>query len=121
MLDLRSLSDETMTAMVASARHHATQVGEEYRVRFDLGEPTYSPPARMDAGLRTALLRHLPAPYEMASGAGHDAAVFAQVGVPTAMIFVRNANGSHNPDEAMAMDDFAVATRALAAVLEEIA
>jgi N-carbamoyl-L-amino-acid hydrolase len=40
------------------------------------------------------------------SGAGHDAAVFANAGVPSAMIFVRNEHGSHNPEEAMAMDDF---------------
>lgn len=30
------------------------------------------------------------------------------------MIFVRNQNGSHNPDEAMEMDDFALATRVMA-------
>ena len=29
------------------------------------------------------------------------------------MIFVRNDCGSHNPDEAMAMDDFAVGARML--------
>jgi N-carbamoyl-L-amino-acid hydrolase len=40
------------------------------------------------------------------SGAGHDAAVFANAGVPSAMLFVRNEHGSHNPKEAMAMDDF---------------
>ena len=40
------------------------------------------------------------------SGAGHDAAVFANAGIPSAMIFVRNEHGSHNPKEAMAMDDF---------------
>jgi N-carbamoyl-L-amino-acid hydrolase len=33
------------------------------------------------------------------------------------MIFVRNDNGSHNPDEAMALEDFAVATRALIGLL----
>jgi N-carbamoyl-L-amino-acid hydrolase len=43
--------------------------------------------------------------------------VFAKVGVPSAMIFVRNANGSHNPEEAMSLDDFAVGARALAALL----
>ena len=48
------------------------------------------------------------------SGAGHDAAVFAHVGVPTAMLFVRNARGSHNPAEHMEMDDFLKATRVLA-------
>jgi len=35
---------------------------------------------------------------EIPSGAGHDAAVFANEGIPSAMIFVRNENGSHNPD-----------------------
>jgi len=54
-----------------------------------------------------------------ASGAGHDAAVFARMGIPTGMIFVRNEHGSHNPDEAMTLDDFAVATRALLGVLLE--
>ena len=34
----------------------------------------------------------------MASGAGHDSAAFGTQGVPTAMIFVRNDHGSHNPD-----------------------
>jgi N-carbamoyl-L-amino-acid hydrolase len=51
---------------------------------------------------------------ELASGAGHDAAVFTAMGVPSAMIFVRNAHGSHNPDEAMALADFASATALLA-------
>jgi beta-ureidopropionase / N-carbamoyl-L-amino-acid hydrolase len=35
--------------------------------------------------------------------------------VPTNMIFIRNENGSHNPDEAMSMTDFADAARLLAA------
>lgn len=40
------------------------------------------------------------------TGAGHDAAIFANEGVPSAMIFIRNEHGSHNPSEAMALDDF---------------
>ena len=56
-------------------------------------------------------------PFEMASGAGHDAAVFATRGIPTGMIFVRNEHGSHNPDEAMELDDFAVGTQALLRLL----
>ena len=40
------------------------------------------------------------------SGAGHDAAVFANNGIPSAMIFIRNDHGSHNPKEAMEIDDF---------------
>jgi N-carbamoyl-L-amino-acid hydrolase len=45
----------------------------------------------------------------MASGAGHDAAAFAEAGVPAAMLFVRNQNGSHNPKEDMRMEDFTAA------------
>ena len=55
----------------------------------------------------------------MASGAGHDASVFANLGVPAGMLFVRNANGSHNPNESMAIEDFAAATRILLSYLAE--
>jgi len=55
----------------------------------------------------------------MPSGAGHDAALFAWQGVPTAMIFVRNRNGSHNPLEAMTFADFKVAARLLGAILAD--
>ena len=42
----------------------------------------------------------------LASPASHDTATFTVAGVPSAMLFVRNANGSHNPHEAMEIDDF---------------
>ena len=42
------------------------------------------------------------------SGAGHDAAIFSAQGVPTGMIFVRNDNGSHNPEETMEIKDFII-------------
>jgi beta-ureidopropionase / N-carbamoyl-L-amino-acid hydrolase len=43
--------------------------------------------------------------------------VFAKVGIPSAMIFVRNEHGSHNPEEAMNLDDFAAGTCALLGLL----
>jgi N-carbamoyl-L-amino-acid hydrolase len=55
----------------------------------------------------------------MPSGAGHDAAVFAELGIPSAMIFVRNNHGSHNPEETMDLEDFAVGTQALIALLRQ--
>jgi N-carbamoyl-L-amino-acid hydrolase len=39
---------------------------------------------------------------------------------PRRMLFVRNQNGSHNPDEAMEMADYAIATRLLAAGVERL-
>ena len=41
----------------------------------------------------------------LGSPASHDAAAFAKAGVPMAMLFVRNENGSHNPGEAMDIGD----------------
>ncbi len=113
VIDLRSVSDATMELLASEARQAAARIGADYRVEFDLGATSDSPPAVMDARLRRRLMDLLEAPFEMPSGAGHDAAVFAKVGIPTAMIFVRNDFGSHNPDEAMELDDFAVGTDAL--------
>jgi N-carbamoyl-L-amino-acid hydrolase len=57
----------------------------------------------------------------LGSPASHDAAAFAAAGVPTAMIFVRNANGSHNPAEAMTIDDFLQATAVMTAWIADAA
>jgi acetylornithine deacetylase/succinyl-diaminopimelate desuccinylase-like protein len=55
------------------------------------------------------------------SCAGHDAAVFANAGVPSAMIFVRNEHGSHNPHQAMAIEDFLTGVAVMRAALKEAA
>jgi beta-ureidopropionase / N-carbamoyl-L-amino-acid hydrolase len=119
VLDLRSVSEEVMDSVAAEARRAAERIGREYRVGFELGAATDSPPAMMDARLRGCLLSLLERPLEMPSGAGHDAAVFAKVGIPSAMILVRNDHGSHNPDEAMALEDFAIGARALIGLLQQ--
>ena len=116
-LDVRSLSQVTMDGVSTEARAAAARLGADYRVRIDLGATSDSPPAVMDSRLRSRLMGLLDRPFEMASGAGHDAAVFAKVGIPCAMIFVRNEHGSHNPEEAMSLDDFAVGSRALLQLL----
>jgi N-carbamoyl-L-amino-acid hydrolase len=117
VLDIRGLTDATMDAVAAEARAAAERVSSAYRVHLDLGLVTHSTPALLDARLRSRLLGLLERPFEMASGAGHDAAVFSKVGIPSAMIFVRNEHGSHNPDEAMSLDDFAIGARALLQLL----
>lgn len=117
VVDLRSTSEATMQTMVERTRTAASEIGAAYRVEFDLGSTSDSPAAVMHPRLRSALLECLDQPFEMASGAGHDAAVFAKLGIPTAMIFVRNDRGSHNPDESMDLNDFGVATQALLELL----
>ncbi|MBM3573141.1 MAG: M20/M25/M40 family metallo-hydrolase, partial [Alphaproteobacteria bacterium] len=118
VLDFRSLSDAVMAAMTEHAAALAAELGAAHRVEFDLGPLLYSEPAALDPALRRQMaalaIASQVATMELASGAGHDASVFANFGVPSAMLFVRNANGSHNPDEAMEMNDFADAARILA-------
>jgi N-carbamoyl-L-amino-acid hydrolase len=123
VLDFRAIDDATMREMRDLALTLATEIGTRFRVRFDLGEPLYSEAAALDPSIRArfkaiAEERGIAA-LDMASGAGHDASVFANLGVPSAMLFVRNANGSHNPSEAMAITDFAAATQVLLDYLAE--
>jgi N-carbamoyl-L-amino-acid hydrolase len=119
VIDLRSVTAAVLAAVADEIRAGAAETAARYRVRFELGATSDSPPAVMDARLRARLLALLDEPFEMASGAGHDAATFASLGIPTAMIFVRNENGSHNPDEAMDLDDFAIGTQALLDLLHD--
>ncbi len=73
--------------------------------------------------LREALeKRGLPV-VDLASGAGHDAAVLAAAAVPTAMLFVRSLRGgvSHTPEEESSTEDVALAVDVLSDALEALA
>jgi N-carbamoyl-L-amino-acid hydrolase len=99
------------------------EIGRSRHVSFDLRARSGTRPAPMDGRLR-GRLQHLAAragitSASLPSGAGHDAAVFANAGVPTGMIFIRSQNGSHNPLESMDLADFHAAARLLAALLTD--
>jgi beta-ureidopropionase / N-carbamoyl-L-amino-acid hydrolase len=124
-LEFRSQSKETLEAFYDLFLSECQLVGEQRGVEFKLDRRLEAAPAIMDAGwierLRAAA-RALGLPDEpMPSGAGHDAAVFANQGVPSSMIFVRNQNGSHNPDEAMEIDDFVAGVAVMSAALQDAA
>ena len=117
-LDMRSLDGDFIEAMTARVRELAADIAKRRGVSFELGEFTRAAPGSMDPGIKAGMLAGVAAlgisAMEIASGASHDAAAFAAAGVPTAMLFIRNANGSHNPDEEMEIDDFMAATQLLA-------
>jgi N-carbamoyl-L-amino-acid hydrolase len=108
--EVRSQSYETLEAFYELFRSECRAVSDMRHVKFEFDDRVYAEPARMDEGIVRKLVaasERLGLPTEtLASGAGHDAAVFSNGGVPSGMIFVRNANGSHNPAEAMDLDDF---------------
>lgn len=53
------------------------------------------------------------------SGAGHDCATFAGLGIPSVMRFLRNGHGSHSPDEALDMDDIGAGLAVLVPAVAE--
>jgi N-carbamoyl-L-amino-acid hydrolase len=121
-VDFRSRSLETLALIDQRLQQRIIAISARHGVTFTLGAQTRSAPGVMDEALVT-LLQHVACrqaipSMTLQSGAGHDAALFAAQGVPSAMLFVRNANGSHNPDESMALDDFAAAVRVLGAALK---
>tara|TARA_Y100000588_G_C14246924_1_gene921827 strand:+ start:409 stop:1722 length:1314 start_codon:yes stop_codon:yes gene_type:complete len=117
-LDMRSLDGDFIEAMTERVYEIAASIEKRRGVKFELGKFTKAEPGPMDNEIKSAMrlgANSLGIPHmEIASGASHDAAAFAAAGVPTQMLFVRNANGSHNPDEAMEISDFMEATRLLA-------
>ena len=108
--EVRSQSFETLEGFYELFRSECRAVSDLRHVTFEFDERIYTEPAKMDEAIINRLKTlsgQLGYPIELLpSGAGHDAAVFANAGVPSGMIFVRNRNGSHNPDESMAIDDF---------------
>ncbi|HVY21106.1 MAG TPA: hydantoinase/carbamoylase family amidase [Bauldia sp.] len=123
-IDVRSHSTDTLDRTWAFIQETCVHIAERRNVAFRFEGQTQEAPVAMDAELRRALLdvcaeTGVPA-FEMASGGGHDAGDFAAAGIPAAMIFVRNANGSHNPDEAMDFADFATVVRVLARTIQHI-
>lgn len=123
-LDIRSVNMENCDLMVARLHQLIAEIEARRGVRFELGPESGSVPSIMDAGIRAGLARAADdlgiAHLSMASGAGHDAAAFAQAGVPAAMLFVRNQNGSHNPHEAMRFEDFALACQVITRWLQDV-
>src|SRR5829696_2541397 len=114
-LDARAASEPALGATVAQI---AEQVAASDAV---LTEESRTPQTAFDDDLVARLAGLLDAPV-MSTGAGHDAGILANAGVPAAMIFVRNPTGvSHSPAEWAEPDDCRAGIAALATVLTDLA
>jgi beta-ureidopropionase / N-carbamoyl-L-amino-acid hydrolase len=120
-LEIRAEDAVILDAFHHLARGQAATVGAQRGVSFAFDEPIVNGPAIMDAGwvnrLEMLCSEEGIGSMRIPSGAGHDAAVFAHAGIPTAMLFIRNQYGSHNPREAMHLADFGLALRVLVRAL----
>jgi N-carbamoyl-L-amino-acid hydrolase len=124
-LDIRSQNEKDLNAYCDNLSIECRAVEESRGVTFVFDEQRHSSPALMTPVL-IKRLQELSTQFGspallLPSGAGHDAANFSMAGIPTAMIFVRNEHGSHNPKESMNIEDFLLASDLLCSALLETA
>jgi N-carbamoyl-L-amino-acid hydrolase len=123
--EMRSQSQATLASAYDLFLSECAAVSRERGVSFRFDEKVEAAGAMMDkewVERLAAAAGRLGLPAEtIPSGAGHDAAVFANAGVPSSMIFVRNQNGSHNPREAMEISDLLAGVDVMHAAIKEAA
>jgi len=112
-VDVRHAQDHTRQNACARLQELAAQIGEKRGVPVDweVLHDVQSVPCshELSALLAKAARQHLMEVTELASGAGHDAAVMGDI-MPVAMLFVRCKGGiSHHPDESVTTEDVGVA------------
>lgn len=122
-LDLRAYDAAHLAALEARLHEIVAAIAARRRVTIELGPRNAAPVGPCDAslqhGLADAAAQMGIATMPLGSPASHDAANFAAAGIPTAMLLIRNANGSHNPREAMEVADLMAAAAVFAAWLRE--
>ena len=117
-LDARGADESPVREVVAAVAAEA---------EASLTEESWTPPTTFDGRLRDRVAAAVGAavPGEvpvLATGAGHDAGILAEAGIPTAMLFVRNPTGvSHSPAEHAEPEDCRAGVDALTAVVEDLA
>lgn len=117
-VDVRSIEEEVLESMGSYMIGLGKELGAKHGVEFRLGKYSRTKPAIMDHGMRETLHRGCETlgikRTDIVSGGGHDAVEFSLNGIPSAMIFIRNENGSHNPRESIDLDDLRLGTTLLA-------
>jgi N-carbamoyl-L-amino-acid hydrolase len=117
-LDIRAAADDVRDAAVEDVLKKIEEISQRRSVDVAI-EKTVSAPAAPCAHwlmnqLAAATERAGVKPFELASGAGHDAMTIAKM-TDVAMLFTRCGNGgiSHNPLETMTADDAEVSAQIL--------
>jgi N-carbamoyl-L-amino-acid hydrolase len=115
-LDARGASPRAVRRAVADIGSMVAQSGGK------MTEESWTPSTPFDSALSARLQTRLGGIPVLGTGAGHDAGILANAGVPSAMLFVRNPTGvSHSPSEHAELSDCLEGVEALTAVLEDLA
>ena len=115
-LDARGSDEDAVRRVVADV----TEVVDEFG--GVVVEDSWTGSTPFDPGLARRIATRLGGIPVIGTGAGHDAGILANAGVPTAMLFVRNPTGvSHSPEEFATSEDCLLGVEALASVLADLA
>lgn len=125
-LDARAATSAALERIVGEIGARASQHGERDRTAVTVLTESLTGEQRFDPDLSqrvraTLMEAHGDVPL-LDTGAGHDAGVLAEAGIPSTMIYVRNPSGvSHAPDEFAHESDCLIGVAALADVIEALA
>lgn len=115
-LDARGADADAVRRVVAEVEEVTGEFGGR------LAEESWTPTTAFDPSLVRRLATRLGGVPVIGTGAGHDAGIFANAGLRTAMLFVRNPTGiSHSPAEWATEADCAAGIDALHEVLLDLA
>lgn len=119
-INFGSTSQATMDEFRDHVYRLADDIAARRQVQFDLRREVGANPTVMESELRRRAAEAAAGlgieAIDMAT-VGHDASSFINAGVPAAVILIRNAEGSHNPNEEMEMADFGLGTQVVAAMV----
>jgi len=125
--DLRAPDAERLDALVERVTAAAAEAAAAGACTAEVVLRWRYQPVAMDPATAAAVRRAVAGlrldPVDLPSGAGHDAAIMATAGIPSAMLFVRSDAGgvSHAPEESTGADAIALSVQALESALRELA
>ena len=122
-LDVRAYAPADLVELEKMFLALVQQTEKKRGVQIELGPRASAEVAIADPTITQQLRAHAQALgltfCDLPSPASHDAAAFCAAGIPFGFLFVRNPNGSHHPEEAMATEDLMMATSVLTQWLVE--
>jgi allantoate deiminase len=125
--DLRAPDAASLDALVERATAAAAEAATASACTAEVLPRWRYEPVAMDPATAATVRRAVAGlgldPVDLPSGAGHDAAIMATAGIPSAMLFVRSDAGgvSHAPGESTGSDAIALCAQALESALRELA
>jgi N-carbamoyl-L-amino-acid hydrolase len=123
-LDARCSSEDALDQLVETITRQASERSSRDRTSVEVTAESVSGAVIFDPDLA----HRIAADHEdgdwpvIPTAAGHDAGILSTMGIPTAMLFVRNPTGvSHSPAETASLPDCLAGVHALAETLERLA